>query len=351
MAKCEHDIRETKRGAGPCRIEAEVKLRNGKPNWWCRTHGMAAGAPDGNPLAECPGAWLDPVPPAEVLELDAADGELAIWGAMPPAVVIGEVDAEAGKIHVHHRAAADANKDVDASYSVVTVRFGDESLVIEGMAAVAFSVSELSGREVAPLTCTHCGEVHIDEMKFATFPHAKHLCNSCGRNFRDRQPSISNPLAEANKHLGLPPRPDAVRPDRPLTLSSRNYRGISLFPSNLAILSTSSRLEEIGIHVHAWDLQGEMVVDETYSPVEIDGVAVREDLLRILAVQRSLAHGAPIIAMVCGTCGVDVVDGLDSYMEPTTHHVCGACGHDNRTRRRSFVNPLVRRFPVRNDEL
>jgi predicted RNA-binding Zn-ribbon protein involved in translation (DUF1610 family) len=312
---------------------------------------MAAGAPDGNPLPACPGAWLDPVPSAEVLELDAGDGELAIWGAMPPAVVIGQVDAEPGKVHVHHRPSADADKDVDASYSVVTVRFGGETLVIEGMAAVAFSVSELSGRDLAPLTCPHCGEIHIDEMKFATYPHAKHLCNSCGRNFRDRQPSISNPLADANKQLGLPPRPAAVRPDRPLSLSSGDYLGVSLFPSNLAIVSTSSRAEEVGIHVHAWDLRGEMVLDETYSSVDIDGVAVDEELMRILAVQRSLAHGAPIIAMACETCGADIVDGPDSYMEPTTHHVCGACGRDNRTRRRSFVNPLIRRFPMSKDDV
>lgn len=349
MAKCEHDIRETRRGAGPCRIEAEVKLRNGKPNWWCRTHGMAAGAPDGNPLAECPGAWLDPIPPAEVLELDAADGELAIWGALPPAVVIGQVDLEPGKVHVHHRASAEAHKDVDASYSVVTVRFGDGTLVVEGMAAVAFSISELSGRDVALLTCTHCGEIHIDEMKFATYPHAKHLCNSCGRNFRDRQPSISNPLADANKQLGVPPRPEAVRPDRPLSLRSGEYGGISLFPSNMAIISTASRPEEIGIHVHAWDLDGEMVIDETYSSIEVDGAAVHEDLLRILAIQRSLAHGAPIIALQCETCGTDIVDGPDSYMDLSTHHICGTCGHDNRTRRRSFINPLVQNFPADND--
>ena len=57
-------------------------------------------------------------------------------------------------------------------------------MLIEGVVAAAYSISELSGREMTPLACPHCGGFHIDEFKFATFPHRKHLCNSCGRNFR-----------------------------------------------------------------------------------------------------------------------------------------------------------------------
>ena len=34
---CNHNIPETKKGIGPCNIQWEVKKRNGKPNWWCRT--------------------------------------------------------------------------------------------------------------------------------------------------------------------------------------------------------------------------------------------------------------------------------------------------------------------------
>lgn len=344
MAICKHDIRETRRGAGPCRIEAEVKLRNGKPNWWCRTHGMAAGAPDGNPLETCPGAWLDPVPEDECIELDVADGETAIWGAIPAAVEIGDVEREPGKVHVHRRRAAGAPKDIDSSFAIVTVHSGQESIVIEGTAAVAYSISELSGRVVVPLTCPHCREVHIDELKFATFPHLKHLCNSCGRNFRDRNPSISNPLADAYKQLGLGPRPEPVRPDRPLNISSCDYRGVALYPSNSAIVSTMSRPEEEGIHVHAWAHDGTMAIDETFSSVVLDGEAVDEILLRILAVQRALAHGTPIIALACAGCGTSICDSAESFMEPSTEHACQECGHTTRTQRRIFVNPLLNRF-------
>jgi hypothetical protein len=305
---------------------------------------MAAAAPDGNALERCPGAWFEPVPDDQCLELDAGSGEIAIWGVVPPAIAIGKTDIEPGKVHVHRRAAGQDEKDIDGSFAIVTVRNEDQALIVEGMAAVAFSISELAGREVSPLKCTHCGEVHIDELKFATYPHAKHLCNSCGRNFLDQQPSISNPLAEANKQLGLPQPPPPERAERPLAVTSSDYAGMALWPSNAAIISTMSRPEEEGIHVHAWSRDGELVIDETFSPVTIDGEDIDETQLRLLAVQRALAHDAPVVSKDCDGCGTSLCSPTTGWMEPVAAHSCGRCGTETRTRRRSFLNPLAERF-------
>ena len=141
MGHCDHPVRETRRGAGPCRIEAEVRRRNGHPNWWCRTHGMAAAMPDGTALEKCPGAWLEPVPVEECLELDAQRGEIAVWGVVPPALEFGATPDEEGRVHVHRRINVQAEKDIDASFAIVTVRNGENKLVIEGMAAVAYALS------------------------------------------------------------------------------------------------------------------------------------------------------------------------------------------------------------------
>lgn len=342
---CKHDIRETKRGTGECRIVSEVRKRNGKENWWCHTHGLAASAPDGSALPTCSGAWLDPIPDEQRLDLDLSQGEVAVWGAVPPAITLGDPPEEAGGVHVHRRPTAGQSKDIDDSFDIVTVRNGKEELVIEGTAAIAFSISELTGREVTPLTCTHCGEVHIDEKMFATYPHAKHLCNSCGRNFFDKQASISNPLAQATKHLGLPASGEPVRAQRALQLRTSDHQAIALWPTNAAIVSTMSRPEEEGIHVHAWDADGNQVIDETYSPVEIDGHPIDETQLRLLSVQRALAHGAPIVALNCTACQQPLTTPTDTWLEPTTTHSCGSCGQINRTRRRSFLNPLAAQFP------
>src|SRR5438132_12443998 len=79
-ADCAHNIPESKKGSGACDIRSEVLKRNGKPNWWCRTHGHEASAPDGAPLSKCSAAWFDAVPDERQLEIDLSDGEYAVWG-------------------------------------------------------------------------------------------------------------------------------------------------------------------------------------------------------------------------------------------------------------------------------
>jgi hypothetical protein len=348
MAKvCEDKhIPDSLKGAGPCQIAFEVKKRTGQPNWWCRMHGMDASAPDGAALDRCPGAWFEPVPAELQLEIDVADGEVAVWGVVPPAILIGSATVEPGKVHVHHRPASGAAKDIDRSYDIVRLQHGDRELLVEGMAAVAYSISELSGRPVTRLVCPRCGGRHIDELMFATYPHRKHLCNSCGRNFRDAAgPSVSNSLASAYAELGLAPAPAAVRVSRPLDLARDDYSAIMIWPSNTAIVSTMSRPEEVGIHVHAWDLAGRQVVDETYAPVTLDGEVIDEEDLRRLAVQRALAHeDTPIQSLPCSHCGASLVSPTDGWVQPVTMHTCLHCRAVTKTRRRVFLNPLADKY-------
>ncbi len=342
---CNHNIPETKKGIGPCNIQWEVKKRNGKPNWWCRTHGLEASTPDGAAMERCPGSWFDAVADDMRLDVDLSSGEFAVWGVVPAAIVVGVVPREDGSVHVHYREAAGAKKTVDRSYEIVNVQMGTVVEVVEAMAARAFSISELMGVEVHALACPHpqCGETHIDELMFATRYHVKHLCNSCGRNFRHKHPTISNPLAGVHARLGLPePRPPK-RVDRVLDITSSDFAGIAMWPSNRAILSTMSRPEDEGVHVHAWSDTGELVVDETHSPVILDGQVVDERRLRMLAVQRSLAENdkVPIVSMACKTCGHSILSPTEDWIRPATKHVCDGCGAENRTRRKSFLNPLA----------
>lgn len=337
---CEHNIRETLKGAGPCEINYEVFKRTGQPNWWCRTHGMEAAAPDGAPLPSCPGAWFEAVPESMQLTSDLAEGEWAMWGVIPPGIAIGEVPPEPGSVHVHHRANVQQSKDIDGSFDIVRARYQGAEVVVEGMAAVAFAISNLTGQQVVALRCPRCGEGHIDEQKFATRPHRKHLCGKCGRNFNATGASISNPLAEANRQLGLAPASPPVRAGRPLRLLSREYAAIALWPSNAALISTMSRPEESGVHVHAWDQHGRQVLDDTYSPVHLDGDLIDEEALGWLSVQLSLAHRAPILTVACSGCGKSLISPRVGWVEPTTNHSC-ACGASTKTRQRVFLNPLA----------
>lgn len=339
-----HDrhIRESLRGSGPCQISWEVRKRSGRPNWWCHTHGMEASAPDGLALETCPGGWLDPVPAELQLDLDLADGEVAIWGALPPAIECGEPPHEVGKVHVHRRPIGSSSKDFDQSYDIVRVSNGSLTLVIEGMAAVAFSISDLSGRSTRVLACPRCGGRHIDELKFATWPHKKHVCNSCGRDFWDvTGPSIGNPLSEAHVELGVTKSPPSINIDRQISIRSADFSGIMIWPSNRAILSTMSRPEELGIHVHAWAPDGSMQIDETYYPVILDGRELDLADLRFLAVQRALSKDELIKARLCVHCGAPLLSPQQGWVEPVTSHPCNVCGHITETPRKLLLNPLA----------
>jgi hypothetical protein len=288
--------------------------------------------------------WFEPIPDDRQLDLDLARDQVAIWGAVGAGITIGEVPEEPGKVHVHRRHPGAEHKDIDASYDIIWLHHRDRHLVVEGTAALAFSISELAGRTVQALACPHCSGLHIDEFMFATFGHRKHLCNSCGRNFIDSSgPSISNPLADAHAQLDLSEPAAPVRPDRPLAITSTDFSGVRVWPSNCAIVSTMDRPEEIGFHVHAWDHAGNQVLDDTFSSLTIDSTPVDEGDLRALTVQRALVgtHSTPIQSLPCSHCGHSLTSPTGGWIEPTTTHVCGACGETTKTRRKVFLNPLA----------
>jgi predicted RNA-binding Zn-ribbon protein involved in translation (DUF1610 family) len=295
----------------------------------------------------CPAAWAPPVPPELCLTLDLDSGESGLWGVVAPPLQWGNPPVGPGKIHVHHRPTSGDKKDIDASFDLVDLHYRGKHVQVEGVAAKARSISELSGVEVQALACTHCGEIHIDELMFATRLHRLHQCNSCGHTFVHAVgQSVSNPLADVFTLLGVPQPPAPVRAAREIEITTDDYAAVALWPSNKAFISTMTRPEEVGIHVHAWkaDVAGEPDVDETYGKVTINGVVINEDDLRLLAVQRELADGRPIMAADCATCGAALRSPTTGWMQPTTTHVCSACGATTRTARRVFLNPLADKF-------
>ena len=56
--------------------------------------------------------------------------------------------------------------------------------------------------------------------------------------------------------------------------------------------------------MHAWDHDGNQVIDETYSSLTIDGTLVDEAALRALTVQRAMAAGHNVHRLDdCEHCG------------------------------------------------
>ena len=102
--------------------------------------------------------------------------------------------------------------------------------------------------------------------------------SGCGRNFRDSISGIGNPIRATQEISGLLPRKPTEAEKTVSLRQSDNPGGIQIWGSNPAMIWSSEKPEEEGIHVHAYKQDGELAdPDETFSAVEMDGVNGRPD--------------------------------------------------------------------------
>ncbi len=335
-----------------CSIEHVGKQRNGRPRYWCKVHQASATGRYGARLDVCESAYLDECA-ENVLELDASDfpGGIALWGAVGAVYDTTSLPPEAG-IHVHARKASAGEKEIDATYDAVVVTYVRDLIdtgkaTITGKVAVNYYVSRFLDRPIEHLFCTHCGEIHLDAGYFAVKPHRQHLCHACGRHFRVENRSVSNPIALIREKCGLPNEPPSpVRPDRPLNISQADFPGgIQIWASNPALIWTSEKPEEEGIHVHGFDADKKIIFDETYSSVIVDGVRLNEQHVKYFMAQSALDYlNNKIVSLSCPKCGMQHFDQGDLAFEPHAEHHCENCGEVFRSpggRRLVVSNPFV----------
>ena len=111
-------------------------------------------------------------------------------------------------------------------------------------------------------------------------------------------------FVQHKKILGLLPR-KPVQAAKVLSLRQSDYPGgIQVWGSNAAIIWSSEKAEEEGIHVHAYKADGEIAdPDDTFSAVEIDGVRLDPAMVRTLMAQNSLPHlEARVVPLKCSRC-------------------------------------------------
>ena len=105
-----------------CEITNVGKSRNGKPRFWCVSHGANATGRYGARLDECEGAYLS-FDDDECFVLSENDypGGIGIWGAVAPIFNTAAVDEPSG-IHVHARTdVGEDRKTIDATYPAVKI--------------------------------------------------------------------------------------------------------------------------------------------------------------------------------------------------------------------------------------
>lgn len=271
----------------------------------------------------------------DVLSIEPASypGGIALWGALPPVYDTTQMSVERG-VHVHARKVpGKRRKEIDSSYSVVTVVSGGKMVRISEDAAVAYVGAAILGLPLKYIVCPGCEAPHLDLGNYALDPHRKHLCLCCQQLFEDADRAIGNPIILAKYLLDDSPieRP-MKKAKRRLEIDQRSplySGGVRLWGTHPAILWTAIREEDEGIHVHAYHAGEESAfVDETYGAVSIDGIELDPRAIRSFMVQQQ----APMVyeklaRVVCMKCSRAIVeDKAPKAIMPSTEHLCD-CGH------------------------
>jgi transposase-like protein len=254
---------------------------------------------------------------------------------------VGAVDAvydttgmkpESG-IHVHARGRSDGSKEIDDTFDAVAINskrdlFDSQQTMVTSVTAVNFYLSRFLKRDIRYLRCAHCDEMHLDSGYFAVKPHRRHLCHGCGRYFNDTGKAVSNPIASLHATLGLydqimPP----IRAPRMLNVRQSEYRGgMQIWASNPALVWTSERPEEEGLHVHLFRNAGDIDVDDTFDRVTVDEIELNEPQVQHFMAQQALPHLAnKVVSLKCPHCEFAHFDGGELGFFPHINHECAQC--------------------------
>ncbi len=290
-------------------------------------------------------------PAALRLDPSLYPGGIAIWGALAT-VYDTSVRAPEQGVHVHARMTVGGTKSIDETFDVVEVitdraGTGMKSLRINGDDAFHYNVSTILKRALKCVQCPACGRMHSDKGWHAVHAHRRHECENCGVVFVDTAPGIGNPVMSVKKLCGdmLQDRQVNDPVDRRISVRQERYPGgVQLWGSNPAIVWTSPKLEEGGVHFHGFFNRTETpTADETYGVLEIDGVRLDPEMARHLMAQQALPYLVPsLVALDCPRCRNPHFDSFEWAADPHREHVCEACQAVFTSPEPVVSNPLIR---------
>ncbi len=219
---------------------------------------------------------------------------------------------------------------------------------IDALSAVYYMVSLIFNKTMKVVSCNHCQTLHLDKDWFSVHVHKKHLCAACGREFYDTSKGIGNPLM-AMKQLcndGEIFRTTVPAKKKRLDIKQADYLGgIRIWGSNQAILWTSTKMEEPGIHVRCYSDTGAILVDDTFQTVTIDGVELNPEAVRLWMTQSALPHlsNDSFVSLTCPHCKKSHCDVEELAYTPHQLHQCEHCHSEFSTRGRKKLvisNPM-----------
>lgn len=334
-----------------CRIVSVGKRRDGGTKYWCLEHRADATAKYGKPANQCRYSHVAPLTDDDIVRIEISEfnGGIALWGAIPAVYDTTTWPMERG-IHVHARKVANGEKQIDNTYKRVVLERGDgkELIEVNELDAIYYMVSSVFRQEMTVVICTRCGYSHLDKDWFSVHSHIRHLCSGCGYNFKDTKLGIGNPVIAVRDIFEQGKKRSLVPAARKLDIRQSDFPGgIQLYGSNPAIVWTSNKSEEEGIHVHAYMRldKHEYAIDNTYDDVTIDGIRLNADQLRTLMAQNALPHiNGRVQSLICPFCEQYHFDIGSHAYTPHDKHLCEWCGREFSAKgrlRQTIGNPMV----------
>lgn len=339
-----------------CNIKNIGKFRNGTPKLWCSIHySFAKSISSELSDLECEFANKPKISEDDKFTINPNDwdGGIGVWGSLNPVYNTSMHDVHKEGIHLHARQSNHSQKTIDFTFREINILTDEKDLfnqnkyiTIDTETALAYTASMVFNKEMSYLVCPHCSRPHIDAGYYSVTYHKKHLCTFCGREFRDFKAGISNPVVEIQRVFKSSMEARSIElVDRQLIINQQDFPGgIQIWGSNPAILWTASRREEAGIHVHVYSQDGkpEVVMDDTYGKVVIDGYELNERQIRCLMVQNSLAYLlGKVVELNCSSCGEPHFDLGDNGVRPHKTHLCEYCDSEFTSIEPSVGNPII----------
>jgi hypothetical protein len=329
-----------------CVIRQVGVNKKGQLRYWCIEHKADASTKHGSAAAQCRYAHIPTIEATDLVHIDLSDylGGVGIWGAVPPVYDTTELEMERG-IHVHARKKINSGKVIDDSFRCVKLidskKTFSNSVVLDELDALYFMTSSVFGYSVIEIFCKHCGASHLDKDWFSIHPHRTHLCASCGNFFQHEVIGIGNPISQALQLFPLRAKP--ILSTNSIKFNQTEYPGgIRIWGTNDAIIWTGEHPEERGIHLHALDKYGAVLIDDTFGSIQIDGVEINSEMVNIYTAQSALPTIFNSVQnIICPTCKTPHFDTGRFAYTPHLDHECDNCGHKFHSKIELISNPLI----------
>lgn len=280
-------------------------------------------------------------------------GGIAIWGALPAVFNSSICPDEDNGVHVHARMVVGGEKQIDETFDEVRVTLTTTSnekrvFSINGSDTANYNLSTIFKKKLKYLICPKCDKVHSDKDWFAVNYHTIHDCEHCGHIFEDTEPSISNSVMLLKETCGdvLQDRTVIDPVERSINVKKQTFKGgMQIWGSNPAVLWTSPKFEEGGIHFHGFQTRDMMpTVDETYGTLIINSILIDPEMTRHLMAQNGLNYlKNHLTSLSCPSCKQLHFDSFNNGLNPHLTHECEHCGNNfvSDTGMAYVSNPLI----------